>query len=678
MGRDVSIAVSVKDNASAPLLKAGKSMEELAKKADAAAGKIDELNKRKASIHVDMVKAKQELKAAEKALDGTKEAADRLEKARYDFESIQTELRSVSSEAKQAEKDLSSLNDAMQRSQNRAGGTGSGGSDILSRLAAAGATQMVGQVAEQAAQYAMQSAFGSEAGTMFSGILSGVTSGAAIGTAISPGIGTAIGAAAGGLLGAASGALNVQASREEALQSAVQELTDSSWEAVTGSLESGSGVAANREQANLAFGTLLGDPEEANEFLDKLQDFAEKTPFGFTDLTSMSKTLMSYNFGLDEMIPLMTAIGDAGSALGISGSDLTTVATMLGRMNSSGKTSLEYLNPLIERGIPVMDYLSEALGKSKEAVYDMVSRGLIPGEEAARVIAEAMGTDFANSMEKQAQTYSGLSSTLEDAQEQLDAVMGEGYNETRKQGLQDQIDWLGSGATKDAYRLIGEYQAELENEKERILRKKMDEAVKTPEYRKALAEDNGAEMGRILAEAQADAESEYRLSEGYQDQLESQKLLVSNVREALIEDGTWRTFGYDMGQEFSKGFLDYTSEVDYGPYNSVQTSRESRRTGAEVSRMMNGSWGSGSFQRSGLYTGFGHAAGISYVPYNDYPARLHEGERVLTASENRSYGAGANVSVVVNGLTVREEADVDRVAEVLARKISEARELAAW
>lgn len=677
MGRDVSIAVSVKDNASAPLLKAGKSMEELAKKADAAAGKIDELNKRKASIHVDMVKAKQELKAAEKALDGTKEAADRLEKARYDFESIQTELRSVSSEAKQAEKDLSSLNDAMQRSQNRAGGSSGGGSEILSRLAAAGAVQMVGQAAEQAAQYTIQSAFGSEAGTMFSGILSGVTAGVALGTVV-PGIGTAVGATVGGLLGAASGALNVQASREEALQSAVQELTDSSWEAVTGSLESGSGVAANREQANLAFGTLLGDPEEANEFLDKLQDFAEKTPFGFTDLTSMSKTLMSYNFGLDEMIPLMTAIGDAGSALGISGSDLTTVATMLGRMNSSGKTSLEYLNPLIERGIPVMDYLSESLGKSKSEVYDLVSRGLIPGEEAARVIAEAMGTDFANSMEKQAQTYSGLSSTLEDAQEQLDAAMGEGYNETRKQGLQDQIDWLESGATKDAYRLIGEYQAELENEKERILRKKMDEAVETPEYRKALAEGNGAEMGRILAEAQADAESEYRLSEGYQDQLESQKLLVNSVRDTLIEDGTWRTFGYDMGQEFSRGFLDYTSEVDYGPYNSVQTSRESRRTGAEVSRMMNGSWGSGSFQRSGLYTGFGHAAGLSYVPYNDYPARLHEGERVLTASENLSYGAGANVSVVVNGLTVREEADVDRVAEVLARKISEARELAAW
>ena len=675
MAWGIDVYFSLKDHFTSGILNSAKSLEQMKKKVEDTKGKIDELNKRKASIHVDTVRAKQELKAAEKALDGTKEAADRLSKAKYDYENLQTELRSVSSEAKQAEKDLSSLNDAMQRSQNRAGGSSGGGSEILSRLAAAGAVQMVGQAAEQAAQYTIQSAFGSEAGMMFSGILSGAASGAAIGTAVAPGIGTAIGAAAGGLLGAASGALNVQASREEALQSAVQELTNSSWEAVTGSLESGSGVAANREQANLAFGTLLGDPEEANEFLDKLQDFAEKTPFGFTDLTSMSKTLMSYNFGLDEMIPLMTAIGDAGSALGISGSDLTTVATMLGRMNSSGKTSLEYLNPLIERGIPVMDYLSEALGKSKEAVYDMVSRGLIPGEEAARVIAEAMGTDFANSMEKQAQTYSGLSSTLEDAQEQLDAVMGEGYNETRKQGLQDQIDWLGSGATKDAYRLIGEYQAELENEKERILRKKMDDAVKTPEYRKALAEDNGAEMGRILAEAQADAESEYRLSGGYQDQLESQKLLVSNVREALIEDGTWRTFGYDMGQEFSKGFL----SAGQGIQEEIQTILTPGADAAGNPVIIGGTQtapGAPSIVSNIRVPGY--AAGISYVPYNDYPARLHEGERVLTASENRSYGAGANVSVVVNGLTVREEADVDRVAEVLARKISEARELAAW
>ena len=58
-------------------------------------------------------------------------------------------------------------------------------------------------------------------------------------------------------------------------------------------------------------------------------------------------------------------------------------------------------------------------------------------------------------------------------QEEMDSAMGEGYNEQRKLGMQEQIDWLSgeSGeAMKEANRLIGEWQASLENEKERLLR----------------------------------------------------------------------------------------------------------------------------------------------------------------------------------------------------------------
>ncbi len=46
-----------------------------------------------------------------------------------------------------------------------------------------------------------------------------------------------------------------------------------------------------------------------------------------------------------------------------------------------------------------------------------------------------------------------------------------------------------------------------------------------------------------------------------------------------------------------------------------------------------------------------HASGINYVPYDNYPAILHRGERVLTAAENAAgagTGPGRSVSITIN------------------------------
>lgn len=55
---------------------------------------------------------------------------------------------------------------------------------------------------------------------------------------------------------------------------------------------------------------------------------------------------------------------------------------------------------------------------------------------------------------------------------------------------------------------------------------------------------------------------------------------------------------------------------------------------------------------SGRSGGSHHAGGLNYVPYDNYPAILHKGERVLTAAENAfgSYGGGGNrtVNITVN------------------------------
>ena len=701
MSKNVGIVFSARDNVSGTMVKIRSSCQYFNKDLDGLQQRLDHFNKTKVDIKMDMSKAKNELKSLQKEFDKTGDAAtgEKLKKAMLDYEKMSQNLKLVEKSAAQTRSEMVKLGDEVSRTSNRTGGkSGAGGSGkgILSQIASAGATQMLGELAGQAVGTFITSEMGNAAGQMASSILSYGASGASIGTMIAPGIGTAIGAVVGGIAGAASGTMDIYAEQDEAFKQVVQDNYNTALQTQEDAKTSGSQVAANREQKRISFSTLLGSDEAADQYLGQMTDFAAKTPFGYDQLANMSKTLLAYGYKEDELLPLLTKVGDAGSALGMSGEDMNYVATYLGRMNNTGKTTLEYLNPLLERGIPVFDYLAEASGKTNEEVQEMISKGRIPGAEAAKIIADYMGEDFAGNMEKQAQTFAGLTSTLEDATDQLNNAMGEGYNDTRKKGIQDQIEYLEGDtgqALQEAYNKIGEFQASVENKGEEIERDMIgaivNGAVPTEflskygketveelskminEYAEAEAsgtEEAGAKMGEILSKAQIMAVNRYHADEGYQLLQQSNLSLAEGIRQDTALQGEYWNAGYQMGQQFSKGMASGISSA--GSCEEINSAIKSNKpfineaTGNIV--IPNGQID----PVTGNVLSFapGKAFGLPYVPYDNYPALLHQGERVLTASEARGYQNTPNVNISGN-FTVREEADIGKIAKAFVHEI---------
>ena len=156
----------------------------------------------------------------------------------------------------------------------------------------------------------------------------------------------------------------------------------------------------------------------------------------------------------------------------------------------------------------------------------------------------------------------------------------------------------------------------------------------------------GTLVETYLEEARALAEAQYDSSEAVRAQTDAENDMITAIRENTAALGGWKA-QYDLSQNLTKGrAATWTA--------TTQTTGTSSGTNTMIA---NG-------------YGYANAVGIDYVPYDNFPALLHQGERVQTAVEARSERAGfSGIQISMYGTTIREDADVDRVAEALLRKV---------
>jgi tape measure domain-containing protein len=707
----ISVYFTIKDGASSVLSSIGDKTKALDKETQSLAqaySALEAANKpliqRQTELKAELEKSKDAVKEATKAYRelGDEASEMKMTEAIEAQETMKRELKDVEAQIKSNQSTYNSFREDLRKGSVDSGGSGgSGSSSLVSTLGQAGLWSALGSTASELGSMLVSSAFGSEGSTMLSSVLSSAGTGAAIGSMILPGIGTAVGAALGGIAGALTGQAEIAQNKDQAFISYYNSLYDTVTANASEQISTGSSIAGGRETDLISFSTLLGDKGTASDFLANLVTMSNSTPFLYDDLTAMSKTLATYGFkdklgegesGF-EILDTLQKVGDAGAALGMDTSDMTSVATALGRMLSSDKATLEYLNILNERGIGAVSMLAEARGKSVGDTYTDISKGNISGTEAVQIILEAMEAKFSGSMEAQSKTFEGLSSTVEGLQQEVENAAGEGYNKERVEGLQAEIDSLGGElgeAMQEVNSIMGKNQAYLENLSEQYQRDTLaavllgqdsdllnaDQIKELKDLNaqyleaKAIWEESGEtdqdaalKMEEIYETAEGLATAYYESSEQYQQKQDSEIDLLTAIRDNTA--GLAATMNeYRLEQEKSKG----QGATLYG--KSVSVNGQLTETGEW--------WAAQGAAIVDDYGGVsGYAYGLDRVPYDDYPALLHAGERVLTAQEARAQDAQAGrasiqINVSGNSFTGTGEEMADQLAEIIALRLEQA------
>lgn len=206
------------------------------------------------------------------------------------------------------------------------------------------------------------------------------------------------------------------------------------WEMLIGS-------NAEMEQYTTSLEVMLGSTEKASAMIEKIRDFAAKTPLTLENVISGGSLLMSYGVDESNLIDTMTKLGDLASG---NAEKMDRITLAYGQMLAKGKVTGEELMQMTEAGVPLQTALAESIGVTGEEFSKMVSKGEV-GIDALNKAITGLTTGngkFAGMMEKQSQTMQGMLSTLQDNLSEFMRKMGEGAFGEVKSALQEASDLL--------------------------------------------------------------------------------------------------------------------------------------------------------------------------------------------------------------------------------------------
>lgn len=204
--------------------------------------------------------------------------------------------------------------------------------------------------------------------------------------------------------------------------------------ATVGAIRAGMDYNTTLERQTIAFKTLLGSMDAAERRMEDLSDFAASTPFELPEVVAASRLLQTLTDGALASGDALRLIGDAAAA---SGQSFQETAMWIGRLYAglkSGTPVGEATMRLLEMGL--------ISGDTKRSLEDLAKSG--EGTSRAMEIVRETFARTSGAMAEQAQTMSGLTSTLADTMRALAADTVLPAWEKLKVVLRDVLELLGA------------------------------------------------------------------------------------------------------------------------------------------------------------------------------------------------------------------------------------------
>lgn len=132
------------------------------------------------------------------------------------------------------------------------------------------------------------------------------------------------------------------------------------------------------EDTQIQMQALTHSAEEGSRAMAMATNYFKNNPFNRFDVTDATKQLIQFGASLDEVPALLEKMGNVSLSTGVAINDLARVYQ---RAAADGRVGLMDIEMLADRGVPIWDAFSKAVGKSASQIREETAKGGIAVED---------------------------------------------------------------------------------------------------------------------------------------------------------------------------------------------------------------------------------------------------------------------------------------------------------